>query len=188
MSARIIDFPDGYTNAAAPVFGSGIGDGSLQPEQEQPSGTVDGINDTFTLAYTPFTEKATLVFVDGIQRDKDTHWNLVGDDIVFEPSFIPTIGQEIKAYYFRATPAIAPSSASIKTEFRTITGPEATAKQLTLVETPSMANETALDFIGVGPQFYGIDYTVSGTTLSWSGLSLDGLLLAGDRVRINYGY
>lgn len=40
---------------------------------------------------------------------------------------------------------------------------------------------------GGGAQFIGTDFTVTnGTDLSWDGLSLDGLLKAGDRIRIIY--
>lgn len=76
----------------------------------------------------------------------------------------------------------------MKTEFRTITGGEETAKSLTLAHTPVTAGEVCLDIKGAPTQFYGDDYTVSGTTLSWSALGLDGVLVSGDKVRIVYAY
>lgn len=71
-------------------------------------------------------------------------------------------------------------------EYRTISGPEATAKALTLNSTPLTASKTILDVQGAPPQFYTDDYTVSADVLSWTGLGLDGVLTAGDKVRIIY--
>lgn len=189
MSARIIDFPDGYTNASSPVFGSGIGDGSLQPQQETPTGIVDGVNDTFGLAYTPFSEASCLVFVDGVQREKDTAWNLVSQDIVFSSGYIPVAGQDIKVYYFRsAASLVTPPGSSAKGEHRTLTAPEIAAKAITLIETPTTPNEVVVSVYGGSVAFNGSDFTVSGTTLSWSGLGFDGLLSTGDKIVVEYHY
>jgi hypothetical protein len=78
--------------------------------------------------------------------------------------------------------------ASVKNEFRTITGGEETAKQLTLSNTPTTASEVVLSVHEGSVGFYGVDYTVSGATLSWNGLGLDGLLTSGERVVISYTY
>lgn len=75
-----------------------------------------------------------------------------------------------------------------KVEYRTITAGEESAKSLTLAETPAEVAEVLLNIKGGGPQFYGDDFTVSGTTLSWSGLDLDGVLLENDKVIIQYIY
>lgn len=71
-------------------------------------------------------------------------------------------------------------------ETRTITSGESTAKALTLVGTPVTPSQVILDISGAPSQIYSFDYTVSGSTLSWSGLGLDGLLTTGDNVRILY--
>lgn len=82
--------------------------------------------------------------------------------------------------------ATGTGSTDVKIEMRTISAGEATAKALTLVQTPANAGEISLDIISGTSQFYGADYTVSGSTLSWTGLGLDGLLAAGDMVVITY--
>lgn len=79
-------------------------------------------------------------------------------------------------------------SANVKTEFRTISAGEESAKQLTLVNTPSAPTEVMLSIHEGSVGFYGVDYSVSGAILSWNGLGLDGLLASGDRVVINYKY
>jgi hypothetical protein len=72
-------------------------------------------------------------------------------------------------------------------EYRTLTGGEATAKQLTLSSTPLTASNVMVDAIGGGAQMYGVDYTVTGAVLDWSGLGLDSIpLVAGDILRIMY--
>ncbi len=73
-----------------------------------------------------------------------------------------------------------------KVESFTLTGPQITAGEVTLAETPTTANLTSLDPQDGIPATYGTDFTVSGTTLSWSGLGLDGLLEVGETIRVEY--
>jgi len=73
------------------------------------------------------------------------------------------------------------------TIYPTITAPQALAKSLTLPFTPADSTEVKVDWISVGPQAYGVDFTVSGLTLSWAGLGMDTEgLAAGDKLRIFY--
>lgn len=71
-------------------------------------------------------------------------------------------------------------------EVRTITSGEEAAKQLVLADAPITHNFTVLEIAGAPSQFYGDDFTVGSNILSWSGLGLDGILAAGDRVTIIY--
>lgn len=71
-------------------------------------------------------------------------------------------------------------------ETRTITAPEDAAMALTLVGTPLTPAEVVLEVGSAPTQIYADDYSVTGTTLSWAALGLDGILAAGDRVRIIY--
>lgn len=72
-------------------------------------------------------------------------------------------------------------------ELRTISAPEAAAKQLMLVGTPTTPAKTQLIIKnGVGT-FYGDDYTVAGNILDWTGLGLDALpVAAGDKWTVIY--
>jgi hypothetical protein len=72
------------------------------------------------------------------------------------------------------------------TETRALTSLEVTAKSLTLAQSPTYPNETSISIAQGGPQAYGLDFTVAGTTLSWTGLGMDGLVLAGDELVITY--
>jgi hypothetical protein len=69
---------------------------------------------------------------------------------------------------------------------RTLSGGDITAKQITLLDTPTNANKTRLTVIDGPMQEYGVDFSVSGAILSWNGLGLDGVLEVGDRLVITY--
>ena len=77
---------------------------------------------------------------------------------------------------------------NFKVEYRTLTAGEITAKSITLAETPAVAAETALDIVTGNAQEYGTDFTVAANVLSWNGLALDGVLIAGNQLRVMYSY
>jgi len=77
-------------------------------------------------------------------------------------------------------------SGTYRVENRVLTSGEASAEQLTLAFTPGTPSYVAVDPEGGPTQFFGLDFTVSGNILSWSGLGLSGLLSTGDRLRIIY--
>lgn len=69
----------------------------------------------------------------------------------------------------------------------TITAGEETAKAFDLPLAPATPSEVDIDISGAPDGFiYGDDFTISGATFSWSGLSLDGLLAEGDVVTFHY--
>ena len=71
-------------------------------------------------------------------------------------------------------------------QYFTLTPGQIASSSVTLTYSPSPANQTALDIISNGPQYYSDDFTVSGNVLSWSGKPIDGLLAIGDRIRVQY--
>lgn len=76
---------------------------STQVFQEIPTGVVNGINDTFTLANIPPYKAAVIVFVDG-RKASLASWNLVfpgaSAAIQFAAASIPAPGQLVEVYYF----------------------------------------------------------------------------------------
>src|SRR5574343_29843 len=58
------------TNAASDDILTGTGGNDATAIQEIPTGTVDGVNDTFTLSFTPTSVDSLLVTVDGVVRKK----------------------------------------------------------------------------------------------------------------------
>lgn len=168
--------------ASTPGGGGGVG------FQETPTGTVNGINDTFgPLTFLPSSDESVIVYVDGIAQEFTTAWTISGSTITFQPGYVPLTGQSVYAFYLtEGSPAVPVMSGTYRAEYRTLTSGEASAKQLTLAFTPATPAYVSLDVIGGGPQFFGDDFTVSGATLDWNGLGLDGVLVTGDKLRIIY--
>lgn len=70
--------------------------------RETPSGTVNGSNDTFTLANTPSSGKE-MVFVNGILQNEGAgnDYTISGTTITFETGAIPQTGDVIKVTYIK---------------------------------------------------------------------------------------
>lgn len=68
----------------------------------------------------------------------------------------------------------------------TLSGTDITNKSVTLSAAPTTASDTRLAVIEGIEQDYGVDFTVSGSTLDWNGLGLESLLVAGDKIIVVY--
>jgi hypothetical protein len=88
--------------------------------------------------------------------------------------------------YAGATTPPPPPTGTQNVEYRTLTGGEISAKQLTLANTPSTASLVMVDLIGASAQIFNFDFTVASNILSWTGLALDGQVVAGDVLRVFY--
>lgn len=155
--------------------------------QEIPGGLVNGINTTFgPLTYVPSSANSVVVFVDSIAIP-NTDWSLVGNSIVFS-GFIPQPGQQVYCFYLYAGVPTTPPvpTGAFNLEYRTLTSGEIAAKALTLVNAPAISNLTVVDLAGCGPQIYNLDFAIAGTNFTWNGYGLDGLVQAGDILRIQY--
>jgi len=62
----------------------------------------------------------------------------------------------------------------------TLAGSDVSNGYVTLTKAPVHPTLTVMSVIGGPVQTYGVDYSISGTTLTWSGTFLDGTLVAGD--------
>lgn len=78
------------------------------------------------------------------------------------------------------------SSGSYNVEKLTLNASDISNKQITLSATPTTASDTRLTVIEGIEQDYSIDFTVSGSTLSWNGLGLESILEDGDKLVIIY--
>jgi hypothetical protein len=162
-----------------------IGSGTAAAAFQESLGNGNGVTLIFgPLTNIPADEDSILVLVDSIVSPK-TDWSLSGSSIVFGTA--PAAGQSIYVYYIitAATPPPAPAGTE-RLEYRTLSAGEIAAKQLTLANTPTNGNKLMLDLIGGGAQELSGDFTVAANILSWLGLGLDGVLAAGDKLRIHY--
>jgi len=81
--------------------------------------------------------------------------------------------------------ALASTGSSSIDKF-TLNGTDITNKFVTLSLIPSVPSNTILLVEDAGNMFYGVDFTVSGNQLSWSGKALDGILSSGDNLTVSY--
>lgn len=68
----------------------------------------------------------------------------------------------------------------------TLSGTDITNGFVTLPSAPLIATITRLDVIGGIEQDYSVDFTVISNQVSWTGLGLDGILTAGDKIIVAY--
>lgn len=76
-----------------------------------------------------------------------------------------------------------------RTQLFTLAGGDITAKYITLTAAPLTANRVRLTVRGGPGQFYGQDFAMDGTNtdrLTWNGYNLDGQLIAGDQLTVEY--
>lgn len=109
--------------------------------------------------------------------------NAIGD--------IRLVGSDAALYVWNGAvwiPLTGSSSANEVVEQITLSAQQIINKQVILAHTPTNPQSVEMTVIGGVDQEYGTDFVVSGTTLSWSSLSLDGILSAGDILKINYLY
>lgn len=166
------------------------GTGAVVAYQETPTNPVNGTNDTFgPLLNTPASNDSVFVYVDGILRP-NTEWSLVSNSVVFSSGNFPQTGQSVYFAYLGLgtlpTPPVV--SGALKTEFRTVTGPEIAAKKLILAQIPASPGDVLVDWIGSTGQIFNVDYTIVSNELRWNGYALDGVIGSGDVLRVHYIY
>ena len=162
------------------MLGGGVG------FQETPSGTINGVNDTFSITKLPLTNESVLPILNG-RILENSEYSFTHPNIVLNTP--PVLGQSLYVFYITdGSAAVNPVGGNQDVVYHTLNASEVTAKQITLPNTPTTSSKVMLDIIQGSSQHYGVDFTVSGTTLSWSGLNLDGNLNANDVLRINYLY
>lgn len=76
----------------------------------------------------------------------------------------------------------------VSSELFTLTQVDIEAKKLTLTLTPDLSYTVSVLPREGCPQFLGTDFQVNGKEIIWAGLGLDGLLVVGDIVQVNYFY
>jgi hypothetical protein len=137
---------------------------------------------------------ATVKFIDNNLSIIDPSVAIGVDGFISRPtigkhlSIVPSFGTQLLPDKFAIYPLNYNNNESLdqklRLEYRTLTGGEITAKQLTLAFTPASA--VIFDVITGVAQQETVDFSVTGNIISWSGLALDGVLTAGDVLRLQY--
>jgi hypothetical protein len=151
---------------------------------EIPGGSVNGINDAFTISYLP-TDGTLIVYKNGLKVPA-SDYTFVNPTITF--STPPAIATKVEVFYI--TIGVSATTQLIldwKVETRAVTAGEITAKKLTLANTPAVASEVLLQIRSGVPQAYGYDYNIiNSNQLNWSGLGLEGQIITGSVLIISY--
>lgn len=98
----------GAYSTTVSVSASAAPDTGLQELSEVPSGVIDGVNDTFTLSYTPNAGSLKLFKFDSVVGVREymfegTDFTLSGITITYAAGEIPQIGDSHKAHYLRGS-------------------------------------------------------------------------------------
>lgn len=75
-----------------------------------------------------------------------------------------------------------------KVDLYTLTLTDITNKFVVLSQAPTNPTNTIVELKGGVPQWYADDYTVTGSTLDWSSLGLESLVVVGSIIRVIYEY
>lgn len=87
---------------------------------------------------------------------------------------------------FSIDPLSGGGGGSLIVQPETLSAGQISAKQITLSIPPINPSAVLLEIQGGTPVFFNVDYTVTGTTLSWAGLGLDGFIEEGELIRAVY--
>lgn len=163
LSNTIFSFMSGVLDGSMLLIGCITG-GTVLTGSGSASGdasSLDGLNLTGPTAV--FADKAQYV---GYTPSTPANWNVA-----------PTTTKE-------ALDELA--ARNLVVEERTVSAPEAAAKQLVLSNTPFNVNEVGLAYLGL-EQTPSVDFSVTGSTLDWNGLGLDTIgVVAGDIMVLTY--
>jgi hypothetical protein len=136
-------------------------------DAEDPAGTIDGTNETFTLAHAPAPAASLSLYLNGLEKTSGVDFTLNGAAITFSASSTPEPGDVMETYYRIVGTSAAATFADAEVPSGTISG---TNLAFTLAAVPSPALSLKLYKNGVLLTQNG-DYTLSGSTITFSGTS-----------------
>ena len=68
------------------------------PTRETPSGTINGVNNVFTLSEAPVSADLAMITVNGLIQVRGTSYSLTSTTITFETGYTPQTGDIIEAW------------------------------------------------------------------------------------------
>lgn len=99
-----------HVDGSSGACGSGTSGGTggilpLYSDAETPSGTLDGINTTFTLLFAPSPVNSLILFRNGLLQTHGFDYSLAGNVVTFLAGSVPQAGDELIASYRYANPS-----------------------------------------------------------------------------------
>ena len=122
---------------------------------ETPSGTINGVNDTFTLSEVPTDDDNVLIQVNGQAQRNGVTVTISGTTVTFASGSIPRTGSTVFAHYNKTSSVFAPglnNTVVIKTTDFTLTNNDGTV----LMNNTSTATTTLPTAVGITGQIYNI--------------------------------
>lgn len=164
----------------------GIGAGGVGYQESLGNG--NGITASFTLTLIPSSGESILVWTGGSLAEINTDWtyNVIGNSVDFISA--PAPGLNIYVFYLTEGQSIVvptPSGTQF-VEYIPLDSTDITNKYIVLFDTPSTPINVMLDWCGQTAQIYSLDFSVTSNQLGWNGLGLDGVITAGQTLRIFY--
>lgn len=138
-------------------------------DNETPSGTINGVNDTFTLSGTPDPVASLLLYRNGLLQKQGVDYSLTGNAIAFVTAAIPQSGDILLASY-RVNAALTTTLGFVDSETPTGTVDGANST-FTLSGTPNPATSLLLYRNGI-LQKQGLDYQLSGNTITFLSVAI----------------
>lgn len=160
-----------------------VGGGVITNQQRL--GIGNGVNLNFSVSTIPLNDESISVYVNGLRVEK-TEYSVSSTLITFVTA--PAIGQIVYASWLTTGTPVTPPvpSGTFQVEYHTVTGLEITNKEFTLSALPSDPTKVLVDMVNGSTQVYSVDFVLTTNVLGWNGLGLDGVLIAGDILRVVY--
>jgi hypothetical protein len=150
------------TSGPCGTTGSGSGSATFV-DAETPGGTINGTNASFTLVNAPDPPASLALFRNGLLQEQNGDYTLASNVITFETGAVPQPGDILVAYYRLAVSIPGVGFVDQETPTGAINGVNAA---FTLSQTPSPSASLTVFLNGV-LQTSGVDYTASGTTVTF---------------------
>ena len=133
-------------------------------DAETPSGTLNGVNATFTLANTPSPAASLMLYRNGMLQDQNFDYSLAGNSITFQSGAIPKPPDILLAYYRIAVSISGVGFVDDETPGGTIDGNNNT---FALANTPNPSTSLALYRNGILMK-PGLDFTLTGNSITFA--------------------
>jgi hypothetical protein len=173
LSTTVTGLSNAVTNLTAQVNSLSVGNGSSTIttaffDAEVPSGAANGINTTFTLANTPVSSSALALYLNGLLLTNGVDYMLNGTNVTFASTAVPQSGDKLQAFYRVAGTSVTPAFLDGVIPVGAINGSNMT---FNLMSAPLPALSLRLYKNG-DLMLQGVDYTLSGTTITFTSISV----------------
>lgn len=180
MTIRVLDFADGFTS---PAQEDNIGFGGVGAHEFV--GTGDGVAKVFSVSNLPSNNESIIVYRNGSYVPTNQY---SFDFPVLEFNVAPSKGQRIDVFMLTVgqNNLSSISASNQVVDYRQLNQNDINNKGFQLPSLPANPSKVIVDVVSGSAQIYGIDFTVSGTSLSWDSLGMENQITVGTYIRYHY--